>query len=228
MRSQATTIEAYLQSLPPDRREAIQAVRDVINRNIDKQYAEGMQYGMPAWFVPRSVYPAGYHCDPKQPVPFASVASQKNHVAIYMFCIYCLPGEAEWFAQQWKATGKRLDMGKGCVRFKRLEDVPLDLIGEAVRRATITRFLEHYESVVKPGGRSGSASKGGGKPASKKTASKTSASKKSASKKTSSKKSASKSAPGKKAPSRKPASKKTVRKAAAKKAARRAPAKKKK
>lgn len=223
MRSQATTIEAYLQSLPDDRREAVQAVRDVVNRNIDKQFAEGMQYGMPAWFVPHSVYPAGYHCDPKQPVPFVSVASQKNHLAIYMFCIYCLPGEAEWFAQQWKATGKRLDMGKGCVRFKRLEDVPLDLVGEAVRRATITRFLEHYESVVKPGARSGGASKGSGKTASKKTASK-----KTGSKKTSSKKSASKSAPGKKAPSRKAAAKKAGRKAAARKTARRAPAKKKK
>ncbi len=218
MRSQATTIEAYLQSLPDDRREAVQAVREVINRNIDNQFAEGMQYGMPAWFVPHSVYPAGYHCDPQQPVPFASVASQKNHVAIYMFCIYCLPGEAEWFAQQWKATGKRLDMGKGCVRFKRLEDVPLDLIGEAVRRATITRFLEHYESVVKPGSRVASSRKGSRKPAAKKPATKTTASKKAADRK----------AAGKKATSRKPAAKKTGKKAAAKKAARRAPAKKKK
>lgn len=218
MRSQATTIEAYLQSLPDDRREAVQAVREVINRNIDNQFAEGMQYGMPAWFVPHSVYPAGYHCDPQQPVPFASVASQKNHVAIYMFCIYCLPGEAEWFAQQWKATGKRLDMGKGCVRFKRLEDVPLDLIGEAVRRATITRFLEHYESVVKPGSRAAGAKKSSRKPAAKKPATKTTASKKAADRK----------AAGKKATSRKPAAKKTGKKAAAKKAARRAPAKKKK
>lgn len=220
MRSQATTIEAYLQSLPSDRREAIQAVRDVINRNIDKQYAEGMQYGMPAWFVPRSVYPAGYHCDPKQPVPFASVASQKNHVAIYMFCIYCLPGEAEWFVQQWKATGKRLDMGKGCLRFKRLEDVPLDLIGEAVRRATITRFLEHYESVIKPGSRAAGARKSGRKSAS------TGSAKKSTSKKSTSKKSTSKKSASKKTSTQKPAAKKAGRRAAPRKTAKRASARK--
>ncbi len=177
MQSKATSVEAYLRELPEDRRTAIQAVRAVINQNIGKEFQEGMQYGMPAWFVPHSVYPDGYHCDPRQPLPFASIASQKNHMAIYMFCIYCLPGEAERFAKAWKATGKKLDMGKGCVRFKKLEDVPLEVVGDAVKRATLKKFIDVYESVVKAGSKRKSSG-----PSSRKTKAKTSTSSKIASK----------------------------------------------
>lgn len=192
MADKPTTIAAYMKALPDDRREALEAVRKVINRNIDKKFEEGMQYGMPAWFVPHSVYPPGYHCDPKQPLPFASIASQKNHMAIYLFCIYMMPGSAEQFAKDWKATGKKLDMGKSCIRFKKIEDVPLDVVGDAIKRAKLKQFIDHYESAIK------TTSK---RPATaKKTAKKST---------TSAKKKTVKKAPAKKAGSRKKVGKKT-------------------
>ncbi|MEZ5980634.1 MAG: DUF1801 domain-containing protein, partial [Planctomycetota bacterium] len=108
MKSSATTVDAYLASLPADRREAIEAVRAVVRKNLDRKIAEGVQYGMVGWFVPHSVYPAGYHCDPKQPLPFASLASQKSHMALYLFCIYGDAEEKARFVEEWKATGKKL------------------------------------------------------------------------------------------------------------------------
>jgi hypothetical protein len=166
VQSKATTVREYLAGLPEDRRKAIQAIRKVVNANLDPKFQEGIQYGMIGWSVPHSVYPAGYHCDPKQPLPFASVASQKNHMAVYLFCIYGDPQETERFVKAWKATGKKLDMGKGCVRFKKLEDVPLDVLGDAIKRITAERFIAQYEAnVAKP--RSGAR-----KTAKKKTAKK--------------------------------------------------------
>jgi hypothetical protein len=142
-----TTVAAYLASLPEDRRKAIEAVRKVIRRNLPKGYEEGIQYGMIGYYVPHSVYPDGYHCDPRQPLPFASLASQKNHMGIYLMCIYGMPEQRAWFEKAWKATGRKLDMGKSCVRFKKLDDVALDVVGEAVRRVPVKAFVEHYESV---------------------------------------------------------------------------------
>lgn len=129
-----STVAAYLAALPADRREALQTVRQVILKNLPKGYAEGMQYGMIGYFVPHDVYPPGYHCDPKQPLPFASLASQKNHMAVYLYCLYSDEDMLEWFQNAWQKTGKKLDMGKSCVRFKKIEDVPLDVIGKAVKR----------------------------------------------------------------------------------------------
>ena len=142
--SKPTTVKQYLDALPADRREALEAVRETINANLDPQFEEGVQYGMIGWYVPHSVFPDGYHCDPKQPLPFASIASQKNHMAIYLFCIYTEEGEAERFAADWKATGKKLDMGKSCVRFKKLDDVPLAVLGKAIKRATAKKFIAAY------------------------------------------------------------------------------------
>jgi uncharacterized protein YdhG (YjbR/CyaY superfamily) len=176
MEIKAANIEEYLNALPEDRRAAVEAVRKVIRKNIDKKFEEGMQYGMPAWYVPHRIYPAGYHCDPTQPVPFVSVASQKSHVAIYMFCIYAAPGEAERFERAWKATGKKLDMGKGCVRFKKLEDVPLEVVGDAIKRATMKQFLEHYESAIKSSSKRRSSA-GSSKKTSKKSTRKSAAGK---------------------------------------------------
>ena len=149
MQSKAKTVDQYLAELPDDRREALQAVRKVIRKNLSKGYEEGMQYGMIGYYVPHSVYPPGYHCDPKQPLPFASIASQKNHMAIYLMCIYGDAEQEAWFRQAWAKTGKKLDMGKSCVRFKRIDDVPLDVIGEAIKRVPAKKFIEHYESVIK-------------------------------------------------------------------------------
>lgn len=149
MKSNVTTIDDYMAELPADRREAIEAIRAVILKNLPKGYVEGMQYGMIGYFVPHSIYPSGYHCDPKQPLPFASLASQKNHMAVYLFCLYSEQDAAERFKVDWKKTGKRVDMGKSCARFKKLEDAPLELIGKAVKRMPVKKFIEHYEAATK-------------------------------------------------------------------------------
>jgi hypothetical protein len=148
MQSKANTVAEYLAELTPDRRAAIQAVRKVIRKNLDKNYEEGMQYGMIGYYVPHRVYPAGYHCDPKQPLPFAGLASQKNHLAIYLMCLYGDEQHLGWFQQAWAKSGKKLDMGKSCVRFKKLEDLPLDVIGEAIRRVPVNKFIALYESAI--------------------------------------------------------------------------------
>lgn len=146
MPSRPATVEEYLASLPEDRRHALEELRRVVRDNLHADYEEGIQYGMIGYFLPHSKYPWGYHCDPKQPLPFVSLASQKNHIGLYLFCVYCDPGQKETFVEQWKATGKRLDMGAGCVRVKKLEDVPLAVVGRAIRRATPKRFVEAYEA----------------------------------------------------------------------------------
>lgn len=150
MQSKATTVDQYLASLPEDRRAAISAVREVILENLDDGYEEGIQYGMIGYYVPHKVFPAGYHCDPKQPLPFASLASQKSHMAVYLMCVYGQPEQEKWFRQAWAKTGKKLDMGKSCVRFKKLEDVALDVIGETIRRVPAKAYIAHYESVIRP------------------------------------------------------------------------------
>ena len=148
MQSKASSPDAYLAELPEDRRAMVSAIRDTINAALPEGYVECMQYGMLGWAVPHSRYPAGYHCDPRQPVPFASVASQKNAVSVYLFCIYLSPELTEWFVQEYQKTGKRLDMGKGCVRFKKSADLPLELLAEAVRRMPLDRFLETYTAQI--------------------------------------------------------------------------------
>lgn len=150
MQSKATTIEQYLSELPEERRAAIATVRHVILKNLDKDFEEGMQYGMIGFYVPHRIYPAGYHTDPKQPLPFAALASQKDYMSLYMMTIYGEGAEEHWFRNEWAKTGKPLDMGKCCIRFKRLEDLALNVIGEAIRRVPFKRYIEHYESVIKP------------------------------------------------------------------------------
>ena len=146
MAEQPKNAAEYLAGLDADRRKALTAVRRVINQNLPKGYKEGVQYGMIGWSVPHSVYPAGYHCDPRQPLPFLSIASQKNHMAIYLFCVYTDPGLLEWFTASWKKTGRKLDMGKSCLRFKKLEDLDLNLLGELVSRVPVDAFIAAYES----------------------------------------------------------------------------------
>ena len=144
----ATTVTEYLSALPDDRRKALQAIRKTIKANLDPRIKEGIQYGMIGYFIPHSVYPDGYHCAPHEPVPFASIASQKNHMAVYLFCIYTSPDHEKSFVKDWKATGKKLDMGKSCVRFKKLEDVPLEVLGDAIQKINADEFLANYEQQV--------------------------------------------------------------------------------
>ncbi len=146
MQSKATTVAEYLAGLPPDRRTAIEALRKVILANLDAGYEEGMQYGMIGYSVPHRVYPPGYHCDPKQPLPFAALASQKNHIGIYMMCLYSEALEG-WFSEAWKKGGHKLNMGKCCVRVRKLEDVPLEVLGEAIRRVPAQAYIKHYEAI---------------------------------------------------------------------------------
>lgn len=148
MPKKPTTVEAYLASLPDDRREALEAIREVINANIGPEFEEGIQYGMIGWYLPHAEYPLGYHCDPDQPLPFASLASQKKHIGIYLFCVYCDADGKERFVEEWKATGQRLDMGAGCVRVKDLESVPLKVVAKAIKRAKAAKFVEAYESML--------------------------------------------------------------------------------
>ena len=148
MQSQARTVDEYLRSLPPDRREAISAVRDVIRRNLDREYEEGMQYGMIGYYVPHSLFPAGYHCDPRQPLGFAGLASQKNHMAIYLMAQYVGDREGKRFRAAYEAAGKKLDMGKSCIRFKKLDELALDVIGDAIRRMPARAWIEYYKSEI--------------------------------------------------------------------------------
>lgn len=145
MQSKATTVAQYLAELPPDRRASIEAVRAVIRKNLDKDYEEGMQYGMIGYYVPHSVYPPGYHCDPRQPLPFAGLASQKNHLSVYLMTLYGEGPEARWFHDAWATTGKKLDMGKCCIRFKKSEDLALEIIGEVVRRMPAKSLINYYD-----------------------------------------------------------------------------------
>ena len=156
MPSKISTVAQYLDSLTPDRRTAIEALRDVIVANLGPGYEEGIQYGMIGYYIPHSVFPAGYHCDPKQPLPFAAIASQKQAISLYLMGLYCGCGDdsseetadARWFRSAWAATGKKLDMGKSCVRFKKLEDVPLHVVGEAIRRLPAQLYIERYTEVL--------------------------------------------------------------------------------
>jgi hypothetical protein len=151
MQSKATTVSGYLASLPPDRRTAIEAVRKVILANLDKDYEEGMQYGMIGYYVPHRVYPAGYHCDKRQPLPYAGLASQKNYMSVYLMGLYTGGGEnklAEWFREAWAKSGKKLDQGKACTRFKKIDELALDVIGEAIRRLPAKKYIEEYEKRI--------------------------------------------------------------------------------
>lgn len=164
MPSEVQDVEEYLASLPEDRREAITAIREVILKNLPKGYEEGIQWGMPSYFVPLSEYPSGYNCQPDQPLPFVGFASQKNHMAFYGFCIYIDEVLKDRFVEDWEKTGKKLDMGKSCVRFKKLEDVPLKVIGDAVKRVPMKKYIKQYEEQLQnSGSRKRTAKKKAGK-----------------------------------------------------------------
>ena len=150
MQSKATTVEKYLAELPADRRASIEAVRKVILSSIDKKkIEEGMQYGMIGYYIPHRLYPAGYHCDPMQPLPYICLASQKNYMSLYMMGLYIGTTEEAEFLAAWKKTGKKLDMGKSCIRFKKAEDLALDVIGDTIRRVPIEGYIARYESILK-------------------------------------------------------------------------------
>ena len=140
-RSTATTPDEYIASLPDDRREAVATVRDVVNRNLPPGYEEGMAFGAITWSVPLETFPDTYN---GQPLGVAALASQKNYISLYLTTVYSSPEEAAWFTDRYAASGKKLHMGKSCVRFRRLDELPLDVIGETIARAGLDRTLAQY------------------------------------------------------------------------------------
>ena len=145
MHSDATTVDEYLASLPPERREAMEQVRSVILANLPTGIVETMNWGMIAYEVPLATYPDTYN---GQPLAFAGLASQKNHMAVYLSAIYGSPTLRETFEDRYRATGKRMDMGKSCVRFKRLDDLPLDVVGRAIAACSVEEFCAMHDEAA--------------------------------------------------------------------------------
>ena len=150
MQSTLTNPDEYIESLPDDRKQAMSNLRNVIVKNLPKGFSECMGYGMLGYAVPHSIYPAGYHCDPKQPLPFMGIASQKNFIALYHMGIYADKSLLDWFVAEYpKHTKYKLDMGKSCIRFKKTDDIPFDLIGELSKKMTVKEWIDTYERVLK-------------------------------------------------------------------------------
>ncbi|MPZ13495.1 MAG: DUF1801 domain-containing protein [Chloroflexi bacterium] len=141
--SRAATVDGYLAELPADRRAAIATIRQVILDNLPDGYVETMQYGMITYIIPLERYPMTYNT---QPLGYVGLASQKNYMSLYLTNVWMDPEAGRWFHDRYTASGKRLDKGKSCVRFRKLDDLPLDLIGEAIARTTVDRFIERYEA----------------------------------------------------------------------------------
>jgi hypothetical protein len=142
MQSRAKTPTAYLKTLPADRRKAISAVRAVILKNLPKGYEETVGFGMLAYVIPLKRYPDTYN---GLPLGVAALASQKQHMSLYLMCAYGNPATKAWFVSEWKKAGKKLDMGKACVRFKSLDDLALDVVGKVIARVPVDKYLEVYE-----------------------------------------------------------------------------------
>ncbi|HAH54255.1 MAG TPA: hypothetical protein DCM02_02935 [Flavobacterium sp.] len=150
MQSTAKTIEEYLNELPEERKEAFLKLRESILNNIPKGFREEMSYGMLGYVVPHSLYPDGYHCNPKLPLPFMNLASQKNFIALYHMGIYAIPELLEWFTTEYpKHSAQKLDMGKGCIRFKKLDQIPFDLIAALAGKMTVEDWIHCYETQIK-------------------------------------------------------------------------------
>ncbi len=141
--SQAKTVPQYLQSLPPDRRKPIRIVRAVMLKNLPKGYVESMNWGMITYEIPLKRYPDTYN---KQPLALAGLASQKNYTTLYLMAVYMDPKVTKWFHEKYKASGRKLDMGKSCVHFKKLDDLPLDLIAETIRLISVEDYIQRYEN----------------------------------------------------------------------------------
>ncbi len=150
MQSTAKTASNYIDSLPDDRKKVMTELRKVVKKNIDKSFSEGMGYGMMGYSVPHKIYPAGYHCDPKLPLPFMSIASQKNFIAVYHMGMYADKKLLDWFVKEFpKHSKSKLDMGKSCIRFKKMDDVPVKLIGELASKMTAKEWISLYEKAFK-------------------------------------------------------------------------------
>ena len=146
MQSKAKTPDAYIDELPEDRRQAVSKLRKEIKKNLPKGFQECMNYGMIGYVVPHSLYAEGYHCDPKQPLPFMNLASQKNYISVYHMGVYGDNALGKWFAQEYeKLAWGKLDVGKCCIRFKNVDKIPFKLIGELASKITPKEWIKMYE-----------------------------------------------------------------------------------
>jgi uncharacterized protein YdhG (YjbR/CyaY superfamily) len=150
MQIAATNPDEYFQLIPDDRKPAMNRLRQTILANLPKGFEETISYGMIGYVVPKTIYPAGYHCDPKLPLPFMAIASQKNFVAFYHMAIYADKQLNDWFTAEYPKHSKlKLDMGKSCIRFKKPDEIPFELIGELTRKITSEKWIEFYELNIK-------------------------------------------------------------------------------
>jgi len=150
MTSNAKTIADYLETLPAEQQQAIERLRKTVLQHLPKGFSEVISYGMIGYVVPHSTYPAGYHCDPKLPLPFLNIASQKNFIAVYHMGLYADPKLLDWFVNEYPKHSKtRLDMGKSCIRFKKIDAIPYELIGQLCEKMTVNDWIERYETALK-------------------------------------------------------------------------------
>ncbi|MBV6479119.1 MAG: hypothetical protein HGGPFJEG_01880 [Ignavibacteria bacterium] len=150
MQSKAKTPDEYIESLPEDRKKAVAELRKEIKKNLPKGFKEEMNYGMLGYVVPLSLYPAGYRCNPKLPLPFMCVGSQKNYISVHHMGLYASSDLLDWFKKEYpKFTDMKLDMGKGCIRFKKPDKIPFKLIGKLVSKITPKQWIESYEKIMK-------------------------------------------------------------------------------
>ena len=150
MQYNADSVDEYINQLPEERKVVLTQLRNVINKNLPEGFVEQLNYKMPGYVIPHSMYPGGYHCDPSLPLPFMNIASQKNFVAVYHMGMYASPEVLEWFTTEFpKHCKRKLDMGKSCVRFKKMDDIPYELIGELARKMTPQHWIDIYEANIK-------------------------------------------------------------------------------
>ncbi len=150
MQSTAQTIKAYLEAIPEERKSAFYTLRETIQKNIPDGFSEQLSYGMLGYVVPHSIYPNGYHCNTKLPLPFLNIASQKNFIAVYHMGIYADPKLLDWFITEFpKHSSQKLDMGKSCIRFKKLDQIPFNLIAALVQKMTVQDWINCYETNFK-------------------------------------------------------------------------------
>ncbi len=150
MKFKAATVEEYLNEVPVERQAYFNQLREVMLTNIPAGFVEQMSYGLIGYIVPHDIYPAGYHCNPELPLPFANIASQKNFIALHHMGIYSKPELLDWFVKQYPKHCKlKLDMGKSCIRFKKAEQIPFDLIAELMQKMSVDDWIQIYETAVK-------------------------------------------------------------------------------
>ncbi len=150
MQIQSASVEDYILQIPEDRQDVFRKIFETINDNLPDGFSQGLSYGMIGWAVPLETYPAGYHCTPGSPLPFMSIASQKNFIALYHMGMYAKPELLDWFVEEYPKYSKRkLDMGKSCVRFKKMDDIPLELLAELSKKMTVKEWIDIYEKNFK-------------------------------------------------------------------------------